>query len=106
MPYEDPDPTDPMTLHGVEIETEDGNAVYEMAECFVEEYTRLGFGADRILRMFRNRSYAGPFMALETLGETAIRELIDEFVQRRGGDRIAPPLDRRTDGSLALNVLE
>lgn len=106
MPYEDPDPIDPMTLHGVEIETEDGTAVYEMAECFVEEYTRLGFGADRILRMFNNKAYVGPFLALQALGEPVIRGLIDEFTQRRGGDREAPPMDKRADGSLALHVLE
>ena len=43
MPYEDPDPEDPMQLVGVEIECPDGSATRDMAACFVEEFLRMGF---------------------------------------------------------------
>ena len=105
MPYHDPDATDPMTLHGVVIETNDDRAMYEMAECFVEEYIRLGFDTDRILRMFTTRGYAGPFLACQTLGERVIRSLIAEYMQRRGPLQHRNAVERRT-GGIALPVLD
>lgn len=105
MPYDDPDATDPMTLHGVVVETNDDGAMREMAECLVEEYIRLGFDADRILRMFKTRGYAGPFLACQTLGEEAIRSLIAEYMQRRGPLQHRSAVERRT-GGIALPVLD
>ncbi len=97
MPHGDPDPTDPLTLHGVVVETQDGQAMREMAECFVEEYIRLGFDPDRILQLFQTRGYAGPFLAYQTLGDEAIRSLIAEHLERRGrlqrGPGAPPPLE-------------
>ncbi len=89
MPYNDPDATDPMTLTGVVIETEDDRAMCEMADCFVEEYTRLGFDPQRLLHLFKTRGYVGPFMAYQALGEPAIRALIEDHALRRGHVRSA-----------------
>lgn len=105
MPYDDPDPTDPMTLHGVGVETSDDSAMREMAECFIDEYARLGFDANRILHMFNTRGYAGPFMAAQILGKQHIRELVD-MVLARWGERRAGTLARRTQKrELSLSVL-
>jgi hypothetical protein len=92
MPYDDPDPTDPMTLHGVLMD--DGeppsvDAVLDMAECFVEEFARMGFDANRILHLFDTKGYAGPAMAAEILGKKRVRELVDTVLARwkdRGGE--------------------
>ena len=89
MPYDDPDATDPMTLHGVVVETSDNAAMLEMAECFIDEYARLGFDANRILHMFNTRGYAGPFMAKGALGEEKIHELVQRVLARWGGRRTA-----------------
>lgn len=107
MPYDDPDPTDPMTLHGVVwgMAAPPLEAMQEMAECFVGEYARLGFEPQRILRMFQTRGYAGPHMAYEKLGEAAIRTMIDEIVQRRGPRRAPEILENRTAGEFGLRVL-
>lgn len=83
MPYHDPDPTDPMMLQGVVIDTEDDHALLEMTECFIEEYLRLGFEPDRILRIFKTRGYAGPFLAYQTLGAQAIQTMIADVAARR-----------------------
>ncbi len=85
MPYDDPDPTDPMTLHGVVVETDDPTAMREMAACFIDEYLRMGYTRDRVQSMFRIPQYVGPYMAYESLGEEAIAELIDEIASRWGG---------------------
>jgi len=76
MPYDDPDATDPMTLQGMVLETEDEEATREMAECFIEEYSRSGFEPGRVMSMFQSPEYVGPHLAYRTLGERVIRELI------------------------------
>ncbi len=113
MPYDDPDPADPMTLHGVAVQTDDDHAMRQMAECFVEEYARIGFDSERIGRMFNTRGYAGPFMAREALGEDAIRALIDEQMSLRNHPRSfrpaeggSGPRDTGTNHGIGLPVLE
>ncbi len=107
MPYDDPDATDPMTLHGVVVETENDAAMRDMAECFVEEYIRGGFDAGRILRMFQTKGYAGPFLAYQTLGEDAIRRIIDELFPLWGGrrDRTATE-SSENEQMISLPILE
>ncbi|HKQ46582.1 MAG TPA: hypothetical protein VJZ71_00765 [Phycisphaerae bacterium] len=78
MPYNDPDETDPMTLNGVEIETDDPSTMREMALCFIEEYVRLGHSAETILELFTNGDFAGPTMALHHLGRGVIHSMIEE----------------------------
>ena len=106
MPYDDPDPLDPMTLHGVALETDDDRAIWDMAECFVEEYARLGFKEDRLLRMFRTPGCAGPFLAYETFGPRAIQTLIDQTLQRFSPRREGATLDIRPTGDIGLPVLD
>lgn len=106
MPYDDPDATDPMTLHGVVVEAESDAAMREMAECFVEEYVRSGFDGDRILKMFQTQGYAGPFLAYQTFGEECIRNLIDEHLQRRGPRQHRRAVEPCTGGDIALPVLD
>ena len=89
MPYDDPDPTDPMTLHGVVVETDDPTAMREMATCFIDEYLRMGCTRDSVLGMFRIPQYVGPYMAYESLGKETITELINE-IAARWGDRRSP----------------
>ncbi|MCB1693580.1 MAG: hypothetical protein KDI19_12505 [Pseudomonadales bacterium] len=106
MPYQDPDPTDPMTLHGVEVEAQGVEAMVDMAVCFIEEYARAGFDADRIMRMFHTRSYAGPALALRTLGERRIRELIADEIAIRGSRRLGRERLATTSAGIELPVLE
>ena len=106
MPYDDPDATDPMTLHGVVVETESDQAMRDMAECFAEEYIRSGFGADRILKMFQTRGYAGPFLAYQTLGEDAIKRIIDELIPLWGGRADKAARSLAATGQISLRVLK
>ena len=108
MPYGEPDHTDPMTLHGVVLEDVGAppiDAIREMAECFIDEYARLGFDANRILHMFRTKGYAGPYMATELLGEQAIRELVDLVLARWGGKRTGGIVQQTQKDQWSLTVL-
>ncbi len=84
VPYEDPDATDPMTLHGVMFDAGSDQAHREMAACFIEEYIRLGFDRAGLIKLFQTRGYAGPHMAWRILGEEAVVAMIDEMLIRWG----------------------
>ena len=99
MPYEDPDPTDPMDLHGVIIETDtDRNS--EMAACFIEEYMRMGYDRDRVLSLFRMPQYVGAHMAYQALGDRVLTEMIDEYAALWGGRRASGMTRRDADGNV------
>jgi len=109
MPYGEPDHNDPMTINGVVLEDVGAppeDAVREMAECFIDEYARLGFDANRILHMFKNPGYAGPFMATNVLGAIAIRELVDLVLARWGGKRAGTIAKSTENNGWSLTVLD
>ncbi len=106
MPYDDPDATDPMTLHGVIVETDTDAAMLDMAECFVEEYIRSGFDEEKIFKMFQTQGYAGPFLAYQTLGEDVIRNLIAELLPLWGGRNIKTAQSPSATGHISLPVLD
>jgi hypothetical protein len=80
MPHGDPDPTDPLTLRGVEMPAEEGD-VLAMARGFAEEFAASGWDEPRLLAMFQAPFYLGPHLALEQLGEARIRQIVAEAVR-------------------------
>ncbi|MHC4234839.1 MAG: hypothetical protein ACYSUQ_06965 [Planctomycetota bacterium] len=106
MPYDDPDPTDPLTLHGMVVETKDDGAMKEMAECFVEEYARLGFDADRILRILQTSGYAGPLLSWRALGREAISNIIDQQMSLRNRQGSQHTHDTQASDEIKLPVLD
>jgi hypothetical protein len=106
MPYNDPDATDPMTLTGVELDVEEAGAVAEMADCFIEEFVRLGYGPDAILEMFVSGAFAGPSLALRQLGRPDIESRIRMHAHLRGPGRGRIPVDQLPGGTVSLPVIE
>ena len=94
MPYDDPDPEDPMLLVGVTLPA-GPEAAGDMAWVFAEEFARSGFEAAQILELFRAPHYAGAHQAWRTLGDAAIRSIVDETVAVWGRLR---PVDRVVAG--------
>ena len=76
MPFDDYDAEDPLELVGCEVELEEEHLT-EMAECFVEEFARMGYGANELLELFRNPFYRGPHSVFERRGETWVKDLIE-----------------------------
>lgn len=105
MPYQDPDSTDPMTLTGVELAVDDPVSVREMAECFIEEYVRLGHSAASIAEMFESGQFAGPTLAVTQLGMSVIREMIQIQLLLRGPRAARLQVDRAPGGTVNLPVL-
>lgn len=85
------EPEDPLELVGVQMkEGPDEQALEEMAQCFIEEYARMGWNSERILRLFRNSFYRGPYQILRARGEDFVRERIETIT----GTKTSPTLSR------------
>ena len=83
------EPEDPLELVGVQMkEGPDEQALEEMARCFIEEYARMGWNGERILKLFRNSFYRGPNQILRAKGEEFVRERIETIT----GTRPSPTL--------------
>ncbi len=83
MPKDEFDVEDPLELNGITLLTEE-DTTDEMAECFIEEFMRLGYGAQQILALFRNPYYLGMNMVLEKRGEPFVRDRIAGVFARWG----------------------
>ena len=79
MPYGDPDATDPMAFVGVALPG-GAEAARDMAYVFAEEFARLGYSVERILRLFHTPFYRGAHSAYRALGAEAVREIVRECV--------------------------
>jgi hypothetical protein len=83
MPKDEFDFEDPLELNGVAFFTEEDTSA-EMAECFAEEFMRMGHNHKQVLALFRNPHYTGPNMVLANKGESFVRDLIAETFARWG----------------------
>jgi hypothetical protein len=83
MPKDEFDLNDPLELNGVGLATEE-DTTDAMCACFIEEFMRMGFSAERILALFRNPQYVGMSLVWQQRGEPFIREAIAEAFARWG----------------------
>ncbi len=92
MPKDEFDFEDPLELNAVGLAcAEDTTAA--MTECFVEEFTRLGYDHRQILALFRDPGYLGMNLALQKRGEQFVRDVIGEAFARRGRNATWPAAD-------------
>ncbi len=79
------EPEDPMELVGVSFEqTPDEEALDEMACSIVEEYMRMGWTGENILRLFRNPAFKLTHNILQQRGESYVQGLVDSVDEARG----------------------
>jgi hypothetical protein len=83
MPKDEFDFEDPFELNGMAFLSHE-DTTNDMAECFAEEFMRLGYSHKQVLALFRNPQYLGPHMAFEKRGEPFIRDLIADVFARWG----------------------
>ncbi len=95
MPKDEFDFDDPMELNGVGFVCHE-DTTDAMAECFIEEFLRLGYNHKQILALFRNPHYLGMHMVLEKRGEPFVRERITEVFARWGRTVVWPPVAAHT----------
>jgi hypothetical protein len=83
MPKDEFDFDDPLELNGVALHTDEDTS-RDMAECFVEEFLRMGYNHKQLLALFRNPHYLGMHMVLQNKGEPFVKEVIRDVFARWG----------------------
>jgi hypothetical protein len=83
MPKDEFDPDDPMEAVAMELPCDEDTLV-PMAECFVEEFMRMGYDEKQILGMFMDPFFAGPHMVLKARGGEFIERLIADTFEKWG----------------------
>lgn len=84
MPKDEFDLEDPLEGVAVEVPAEE-DTLTPMAECFIEEFMRMGYSAERILGLFTNPMYAGPLLFTQAR-ETAAADSAQQDVAGNWGD--------------------
>ncbi len=89
---------DPLELIGVEVSgpfaTED-DGLEEMARTFIDEYARMGWNREQLLKLFRDPFYQGPHAIYQATGEAFIQRLIAERIPE---DRLAAVINEGCPG--------
>ena len=71
---------DPFELVGTVLPSSDISYIEAMAETFIEEYLRMGWTDDMILKLFKTPFYQGPYIAYEVLGEDRVKTMISQVM--------------------------
>jgi hypothetical protein len=89
MPKDEFDPEDPLEAVVIQLPSTEDTLV-PMAECFVEEFMRMGYSPADILAMFQNPFYAGPLMVTRARGTAFVKQLIADTFRKwgKGGDHV------------------
>ena len=101
MPKHESDPEDPLELNAVELVTPT-DTTQDMAECFIEEFMRLGYNPKQVLALFRQPHYIGMHMAWRRMGDPGTRQLVEDVFRRWG--RIPAGGSSRTDEVRASGI--
>ena len=83
MPKDEFVDEDPMELTGIVMPGEPGR-LEAMAECFVEEYIRLGWDEPRLMTLFTSPMFMATHRIYRQKGEAYVHELIQEMQARWG----------------------
>lgn len=81
MPEKAFDPEDPLELVGMVMPGEPGQ-LEAMAECFIEEYVRLGWDEPRLMTLFTNPLFMATHRIYQQKGEDYVRSLIRSIAAR------------------------
>ena len=84
MPHDEFVPEDPMGLVGMVLPGEPGQ-LEAMAECFVEEYVRMGWDERRLMTLFTHPAFLATHRIYQQKGEAYVRELIQKTCVKWGG---------------------
>ncbi len=75
MPKDEFGNQDPMELMGVVLPGDEGT-LDAMAECFIDEYVRMGWTEQRLMVLFKNPMFLATHRVYLQKGEPYVRELI------------------------------
>jgi hypothetical protein len=102
MPKAEFDREDPMELTGMVLPGEPGQ-LEAMAECFVEEYVRMGWDEPRLMTLFVNPLFMATHRIYRQKGEAYVRELIQKMGAKWGFRETSETLLRSVEPGAGWN---
>ena len=90
MPSKECEPDDPVEMIGVQLPGQSEAQLRDMALCFAEEFVREGWTEEKLLKMFQNPVYQGPYLAWKQKGDDYVKSVIQEAMDmwRPNGRRL------------------
>jgi hypothetical protein len=85
---------DPVEMIGMQLPNQTEEQLRDMALCFAEEFVREGWSEERLMKMFKNPFYQGPYLVWQQKGDDYVQSVIDDAVRMW-----RPPLSRSRDFS-------
>lgn len=83
MPKNEPSISDPLELIGVTVPTGESELLF-MAECFIEEYIKIGYSDTQIMNFFQNPFFRGTHIIYQYKGEKFVQDLIQTAREKWG----------------------
>lgn len=80
MPSKECEPDDPVEMIGMQLSHQTEAQLHDMALCFAEEFVREGWDEERLLKMFKNPFYQGPYLVWKQKGDDFVRSVIEEAI--------------------------
>jgi hypothetical protein len=81
MPKDEFERSDPMELVGMVLPGDEGT-LDAMAECFIEEYVRMGWSEERLMTLFTHPLFMGTHRIYLSRGEPYVRSLIQRTLKK------------------------
>ncbi|OHB70166.1 MAG: hypothetical protein A2W23_01325 [Planctomycetes bacterium RBG_16_43_13] len=81
MPKDEFDPEDPMEWNAIALP---GDTMDAMAECFIEEFARMGYTDEMLLKIFKNPFYVATHNVYKEKGEEYVKGLIEKVRKGTG----------------------
>jgi len=69
---------DPLEIIGVELPNQTEDQLRDMALCMAEEFAREGWDEEKLLAMFKNPFYQGPYLAWKQKGDEFVKSVIKD----------------------------
>jgi len=83
---------DPIEMIGIQLPNQTEEQLRDMALCFAEEFVREGWSGEKLIKMFKNPYYQGPYLVWKQKGDEYVESVIDDAV-----NMWRPDISRRRD---------
>jgi hypothetical protein len=81
MAQKDLEADDPFEINGVEMPGQTEAELRDMVLCIAEEFVREGWSEEKLLEMFKNPFYQGPYLAWKQKGDEYVLAIICEAIK-------------------------
>lgn len=69
---------DPIEMIGIQLPNQTEEQLRDMALCFAEEFVREGWSKEKLIKMFKNPFYQGPYMVWRQKGDEYVESVIND----------------------------